>query len=75
MSARLYEWFLALTPSLSLRAAAAMALIQSERQAGFKAAPTQRLAQLLPASSVPKAWREYLWLQVGGDLNDMDLYR
>jgi hypothetical protein len=72
LAARLYERIARMDLPLAVRATALVAMIQSEKQAGGQVEPTRRLMELLPARRVSPAWRQWLWLQVGGDANAPD---
>jgi tetratricopeptide (TPR) repeat protein len=65
LAARLDERLMALRVPLAARAAAALALVQSEQLAGSKASPAERLEEALPRRSVPLAWRRWLRFQIG----------
>jgi tetratricopeptide (TPR) repeat protein len=66
-AARLYEKIVAMRLPLAVRATTAVAMIQAERAAGIEREPLERLHEVLPESGLPPAWREWLWLQLGGE--------
>ena len=66
LAARLYRRISAMSLPISLRASAILAAIQAEQAGGVIQSPANRLREILKNDPMPPAWRDWLWIQMGG---------